>query len=110
MTTSTTKQMETTAIGESAEPKATKKASVGARRAHVAAAKGKSGCPAPSMITGTAAIRTVSHRHGSCAQIAMPSSSIPRFQSIGAERFRGVPGRRASATKPADSGRAHGGG
>ncbi len=44
MTTSTTKQTEAAqAIGESAEPKATKKARVPARGAHVAPAKGKSG-------------------------------------------------------------------
>jgi hypothetical protein len=44
MTTSTTKQTETAgAIGESAQPKATKKARVPARSAHVAPAKGKAG-------------------------------------------------------------------
>ena len=44
MTTSTTKQIETAhAIGESAEPKATKKARVSARPAPVAPAKGKAG-------------------------------------------------------------------
>ena len=43
MTTSTTKQTETAAIGASAEPKATKKPRAGAQRAHVAPAKGKSG-------------------------------------------------------------------
>ncbi len=44
MTTSTTKQIETTqATGEIAEPKASKKARVGARSADVAPAKGKAG-------------------------------------------------------------------
>ena len=43
MTTSTTKQTETAAIGENAEPKASKKARVPARGAHVAPAKAKSG-------------------------------------------------------------------
>ena len=43
MTTWTTKHTETTTIGESAEPKATKKARVPARGAHVAPAKGKAG-------------------------------------------------------------------
>ena len=44
MTTSTTKQTETAqAIGKIVEPKATKKARVPARGAHVASAKGKSG-------------------------------------------------------------------